>query len=57
VTSRAAPFRDLVLLNGAGTLIAAGRAKHLKDRATMEKQSLDVARSARSKHLIAVSNN
>jgi hypothetical protein len=44
-------------LNGAGTLIAAGRAKHLKDRATMEKQSLDVARSARSKHLIAVSNN
>jgi anthranilate phosphoribosyltransferase len=52
------PFRDLALLNGAATLIVAGRAKHPKDGETMATKSLDGgAAAARPKHLIAVSNN
>jgi anthranilate phosphoribosyltransferase len=56
--ARPAPFRNLALLNGAATLIVAGRAKHPKDGVTMATKSLDGgAAAARPKHLIAVSNN
>lgn len=53
----AGPYRDIVLMNAAGSLIVAGRASDLKEGVAIAADSIDSGRAkAKLEALVAVTN-
>jgi anthranilate phosphoribosyltransferase len=52
LSGKKSPHRDVVLLNSAAALVAAGRADHLSDAIPLAKQSIDSGAAARKLEML-----